>query len=164
MGVHLYFTTEEPVEPAAAAAVREACRHVGRGRPWILCEPPHFYADDAEGGGRLRGGTKLNMIPHPDDLAAAGPIDPEDHDLGALLDALCRWSSEYGITWRLEIDGHKIGWVENGECDPNTRETLDSLAGVAAEVGEANGDEALPRGSLPEAGPALRIWREPEGE
>jgi hypothetical protein len=164
MGVHLYFTTEDPVDAATAAALREACKHVGPGRPWILCEPPHFYADDEEGDGRLRGSTKLCIMPYQEDLAESGPIDPEDHDLGAVLDALCRWSGEYGLTWRLEIEGQKIGWVENGECDPGAREALDSLAGVAAELGESGGLESMDPHNPPDEKPPLRIWREQEEE
>ncbi len=115
MGVVLYFTARGPVPEPAEAAIRAelSSSPLLRWQPWLLCEPPWFYAPEA--GRPLRGRTKLNVLP-----ASAEAVEfverEEPDDIEALVTALCDWSERYGVAWTLDIDGRRQGRIERGRC------------------------------------------------
>ncbi|MDB5313466.1 MAG: hypothetical protein JWO38_7668 [Gemmataceae bacterium] len=163
MGVGLDFRTAGAVSPDVENAVRAELGAVNAGRPWILCEPIHFF--DAENGGILFGGSKLNLHPWPDEFRAAAAEPHDRNDLEALLDALTDWSARFGLTWDLDIDGAPLGRIERGNCPPELTGALQAMADVAAElanfdpmsgefVGEGEPDDADPPDDPP-TGPRL---------
>jgi hypothetical protein len=160
MGICLHYTTAEAVEPDVAEAILADAERVNRDRFWLLCEPVIFYPRTEEG--QLAGRSKLTLLPHPEELAEAGPIVPEDNDLQALVNALCGWSSTYGLTWRLSIEGEAIGDIAEGVCEERIWGAIDAMAGLAQELAELPPDEPLPDRELGSDRPTLRIWREPE--
>ncbi len=157
MGVCLYFTSTAAVDPGADEAIRADLRQSGNGQPWVLCEPPHFYPTDADG--KLRGRTKLNLHPWPDEQAEAANVPAERNDLQELLRFLCASSERHQIAWELSIDDMPLGRIEGGVCDSDVEGTLEALADVSEYLGEEFPDDG-PEG--PPGGSGLRIWPGPE--
>lgn len=161
MGACLHFRSIEPVAPTVEASLRAETLDGQANQPWVLCEPPHLYGRNQDG--QVFGSSKLNLMPDLDELAAATRATVDRHDLDALLDRLCRWSRDHGVTWELDIEGQPLGTIVAGVCDDEVRGALQCLAGLAGEL-------ALPEDvdSEPEPSPVVpdfvgpRLWIPPE--
>src|SRR5262249_7215069 len=128
MGVSLYYRVDGPVSPDINQAVRAEAETVNAAQPWILCEPICFF--DTEDG-ELCGGSKLNLMPHPDELAQLRDHQPERNDLQALLHALADWSTRSGIAWELEINGTPLGRIEPGDGPEGLSAVFERMAELA---------------------------------
>jgi hypothetical protein len=53
-------------------------------------------------------------------------------DAAVILDHLKSWSRNYGINWRLQIEGGDIGTIESGILDPEADSFIDSFREMAA--------------------------------
>jgi hypothetical protein len=164
MGVCLYFTSVEPVDPEVEEALQAEWRSARSEQPWVLCEPPHFYP--LEEDGRLRGGSKLNLHPWADEWEAASRAPVERNDLQELLHRLCDWSARYGVTWELEVEGVTLGRIEDGVCPGDLESALEAFADVGQYLAEEFPHEwPEPReddGDEPPSASGPRLWREPE--
>src|SRR5262249_49126822 len=109
-------------------AVRAEAETLNATQPWILCEPIGFF--DSEDG-ELCGGSKLNLMPHPDELAQLRNHQPERNDLQALLHALADWSTRFGITWELETDAAPLGRIDPGDGPEGLSPVFEGMAELA---------------------------------
>jgi hypothetical protein len=133
VGIHFCFDSAESVAPQVEQAIRKENERMASNRPWVLCEPPEFYATEEDG--RLRGGSKLNLLPDPNEFVEAGQATRERTDLEDLLDLLSRWSRLHGITWELTIEGQPIGIIQNGSCDQAILEAIAAMARLGEDHG-----------------------------
>jgi hypothetical protein len=100
-------------------------------QPWLLCEPPHFLPYEADG--RLRGRTKLNLHPSPDELAEALAVEAERNDLQELIHRLCECSSRHSLTWELRVEDDRLGSIRDGVAEAGVRravEVMEEMAGL----------------------------------
>jgi hypothetical protein len=95
----------------------------------------------------LKGRTKLNVSPLPEEAAAFEEGEPDD--LQAIVAALCDWSEHYGVSWVLDIDGRRQGRIEQGRCGwclrRRLRDTSEWLKRKMAEAGRAEQAAAADR-------------------
>jgi hypothetical protein len=131
MGTCLYFRTAGPVAAEVEQAIRDELPQANRGAQWIHCEPIAFFSDTEDG--RLTGFSKLNFHPHPDEAAEALRPPAARGDLPTLLDRLADWSDRYRLTWELDVEGHPLGRIADGNLDPGLIEAFEALAAVADE-------------------------------
>lgn len=134
MGVCLYFRTAESVPADVAEAIRNELARTNRSARWIYCEPLDLDQDAADG--RLTGRTKLNLHPWPDEYTTAMREPAERGDFQTVLDALADWSGRYQLTWEVGVEGHPLGRVAGGECDPGLAEALEAMTAVADELAQ----------------------------
>lgn len=135
MGFSIAYRSTRSVSPAEAAAINQKAEAACQGRTWLSCEPPlGFHADD---NGRLRGHSKPNFQPHPDDVAAAARESLPDGTARDLLDVLCRLSREHAIDWEISHDysDGPIGLIRDGQCDDEVLSQILAFADLAAELG-----------------------------
>ncbi len=161
MGVSLHFTSVEPVDLEVEEAIQREWELYRSDRRWVLCEPPHFYPTEPDG--RLRGASKLNLHPWADEWETASQIPVERNDLQELLRLLCAWSSQFSLSWELEVEGMPFGWIEEGTPSQDLEAALEAFAEVgqylAEEFPHISPDESSKE---PPTGFGLRIWPEPE--
>lgn len=146
MGVGLYYRAVGPVAPDVAQAVRAESASVGRGQPWVLCEPPHFF--DAEDG-ELVGGSKLNLMPHPEELADLRANLPERSDLRVIFHSLTDWATRFGLTWELDVDDAHLCRIEPGDDPDQHAELYGGLAEFAFGLDELDPESGGGRDSDP---------------
>jgi hypothetical protein len=171
VGVRLCFRTADPTPDEVGGAILSELDQANRGTRWILCEPIGFHPEPDVGG--LSGSTKLNLQPWPDEHAEAMREPAERGDFQTLLDRLADWSDRFRLTWELEVEGHFLGRIVDGACDPGLTESLEALTAVADELasfdpltGEPTGGELFEgAGGVepPEEGFQPRLFR-PDGE
>lgn len=128
MGVGLYYRAANTVPPDVVQAILAEAKTVNPGQPWVLCEPIHFFGLD---GNDLVGGSKLNLMPHPEELDELRDNPPERDDLQALLHALADWSTRFGVTWELDIDGTPLGAIEPGDGPGSLAGVFEGMAELA---------------------------------
>lgn len=164
MGVSLYYTSLQPVPKKVEEAIRAELRQYQRKQPWLLCEPPGLY--DTEEDSRLRGGSKLNLHPWADEMEAAAASHPKRNDIQELVRLLCEWSERYGITWLLDIDGDRLGRIEDGVCQGDLLGRLEAIADLAMFLGQEYPRHYPDRRGTDDSGPptshGLRIWPGPK--
>jgi hypothetical protein len=164
MGVRLYYTSLRAVPEEIDQAVRAELDQYSREQPWLLCEPPMLY--ETEKDGKLRGGSKLNIHPWADEMEKAAASQPERNDIQELLRLLCDWSDRYGISWRLDIDGDRLGKIEGGVCRGDLLGKLEAIAGLSMFLGEEHPARhpGPTKRDRPEPPPSqgLRIWPGPD--
>jgi hypothetical protein len=127
MGFSIHYRSTQRVDPAKAQAVERAATELCRGRSWLKCEPVYLMPDE---DGHLRGSSKPNFLPHPDDAAAAAGSGLPDGTTRDMLEILCRLSREYGIDWEIghdQSDG-PIGYVRGGVSDEVVEAQVEAFA------------------------------------
>jgi hypothetical protein len=127
MGFSIHYRSTEPVAPAVAEVVARAATELCRGRSWLKCEPVYLMPDE---DGHLRGHSKPNFLPHPDDAAAAAISGLPDGTTRDMLDILCRLSREHGIDWEIGHDHSDgpIGYVRGGVSDEEVEAQVEAFA------------------------------------
>jgi hypothetical protein len=131
MGISLYFTTTRDVTETEADAIRTAATRACAGRTWLSAEPVHFFPGLP--GGKLVGGSKPNVSPHPDDRRAADAAGLPDGGPPDVIDVLCQLSRNHSVDWQLSHDFGEMGTIRGGVADPGVRET----AGAFGDLGGA---------------------------
>ena len=137
MGFAVGYITTETLTPDQQSAIQQSLSTLTTGRTWLSCEPPLLTNVD----GQLRGSSKPNFSPHPDDVASAESENLPDGTLNDLLDALCAVSKDHKIDWEISHDhsGGPIGYIRQGTCDETVREQCASFS----EIGDIIGDLGL---------------------
>ena len=134
MGVTLGYRTTEPVAEEVRAKILDEAYELVPPRGWWWAESLSFLDPDEEEDRTLAGVSKISW---PGYTIAAGEfveIDDADDELMAYLDTrfiveqLCRWSREHGLTWVVDCVGEELGTVQGGECDEDLQEALDGFA------------------------------------
>jgi hypothetical protein len=156
MGVCLYFTSAEAVDPQVEQAICADAEGGSRDQPWVLCEPPHFYP--IEDDGRLRGGSKLNLHPHPDEFAEAEEVEVMRNDLQELIHRLCEWSWRHSLTWELTVEGDRIGVIREGICEEGVMGAVEVMAEMAEELGRMSPDKLFGSGDAASGDTPSRPW------
>lgn len=136
----LVFESTVPVGAAELEGILAAASELCAVQPWVYCEPilPAVIED-----GRLRGWTRLNLVPWPEDVETAAAA--EQHDLAALLEAVSEWSRDYGIDWIVRLDENAVGEIHGGICDPGVQETFDALIALTLDEFAAPGHRGKSR-------------------
>jgi len=129
MGVPLDYRTTEPVNPDVRARILVEAKEINqeRGNDW-WAEGLLLYED----AGRLVGSTKLFLIGYGSANDFVEVDGYEDsfmacRDAKFILDQLCRWSLEFGLTWSLDVVD-PIGSISDGKYSPEVREFLRASA------------------------------------
>lgn len=140
MGFTISYRSTRPVTPAEAEEIRRANRAAIQGRTWLSCEPVLFSLDEEE---RLRGSSKPNFRPHPDDVASAAREGLPDGTARDMLDVLCRLSRDHGIDWEIRHDysDGPVGFIQDGECDADVLAQIETFAELAEELGNLSEEE-----------------------
>jgi hypothetical protein len=139
MGFTVYYRSTRPVGSPVADTIRQAAQTANAGRTWLGCEPVHFFPGDD--GGHLRGGSKPNFQPHPEDAASAAREGLPDGTPRDMLDVLCQLSREYGVDWELSHDyDPAIGFIRGGVCDEGAMAQIEAFADLGDALGELDFD------------------------
>ena len=129
MGTSIYYRSLRTVSETERSSIEAAAKVAQEARSWLGCEPVHFHLDD---GGSLKGGSKPNFSPDPEDAAAAGEGGLPDGSVLDLIEVLRNLSSQYGIDWEITFDeGPPIGYIRAGRCDPELIAGAEQLVQVA---------------------------------
>ncbi|MFO0812682.1 MAG: hypothetical protein U0796_05660 [Gemmatales bacterium] len=135
MGFTVYYRTTQPVAPAKAEAIRQAATITNAGRTWLSCEPVVFFTSTSEG--HLRGGSKPNFQPDPEDAASAARSGQLDGTTRDMLEVLCQLSRDHGVDWALSHDHDPhIGYIRAGICDEKVMEQIEAFADLGDILGE----------------------------
>jgi len=120
----------------------------------LSCEPVHFFEGESSDSGRLFGGSKMNFLPHPDDIKAAASEGYPDGDARDLFDVLCLLSREYGIDWEIGHDHvpGPVGYIRDGVCDAGLIDRAQALVDLTDiideyERGDTSGEEGEDEGT-----------------
>jgi len=136
MGFTVYYRSTEPVAQEERDAIQKAASAANRARTWLSCEPVHFFADSEDG--HLLGGSKPNIMPHPNDVAAAAQVDLPDGTTRDMLEILCQLSRDHAVNWEIshdESDG-PVGYILAGVCDEEVSVQIGALAHMGDILGE----------------------------
>ncbi len=176
MGFTIYYRSTRPIESEREQAIRQAADEINHDRSWLSCEPVDFFA--VADHGRLVGGSKTGVRPHPDDVAAAASEGLPDGTVQDLLSALCDISATYEVDWEFRHDHSPgpIGFIRRGKADDRLIVQIkalgdlgDAFAGMMDEFGIEMGelatiddsqDSELDNTSADDAPPTLRLWTE----
>lgn len=117
-----------------------------RGRTWLSCEPVSFFSilhNGPDPDGILRGFSKPNFFPHPDDASSAQAEGLPDGTLRDVLDILCELSARFDIDWEISHDySHgPVGYIRGGVCDEDVREQCEAFAELPDVLSNEFGDE-----------------------
>ncbi len=119
MSVSLHYATKKPVGVELKQRIHAEARAIER--DWVA-ESILFY-DRVDAAGPLTGDTKL-FTPDPADAPRAG------EDARVIVDRLCAWSEEHGLTWSLNMAGADIGEIADGRADPKIMTVIEGLIGM----------------------------------
>jgi hypothetical protein len=146
MGFSIRYRSRQPIRAAEVSAIKRTAEEACEGRTWLSCEPPVDFSIDDEDG-HLRGFSKPNFHPHPDDAASAAQEGLLDGTVRDLLDVLCRLSREHGIDWEISHDYSEgpIGFIRAGMCDVDVQTQVEILADIAEELDSLSDDEFFGR-------------------
>ncbi|WP_199186902.1 hypothetical protein [Blastopirellula marina] len=139
MSFTVYYRSTEPVSDALSIRLTDAAAAICRERDWLSCEPISFFETT---DGHLKGGSKPNFSPHPNDVDSFKSQSLPDGTMLDALDVLCELSRKHKVNWEFSHDHDEgpIGFIIKGECDQNLLaqvEALDQLATMIADVGNA---------------------------
>ncbi|MCC9607933.1 hypothetical protein LOC68_02605 [Blastopirellula sp. JC732] len=126
MGFTVYYRTTKPVSNELSSQISSAADALCRQRQWLSCEPIRFFAKT---DGHMKGGSKPNFSPHPDDVAAFEAIDRPDGTMLDALEVLCEISRRHAVDWEFSHDHDEgpIGFIISGECDENLLAQVEAL-------------------------------------
>jgi len=123
MGVSLSYWATSRVPDTVASAIKAEAARVNATRDW-WCEPLVFF-DWPETGSNLAGDTKplfAGLYGRPGNYVE---VDHDDNqfmagrDFQFIIDQLCNWSRDYGVSWRLSFADADLGVIENGRANPS---------------------------------------------
>jgi hypothetical protein len=131
MGFSVYYRSVRPVTSAKAAAIQRAADELCRGHTWLSCEPVGLVLEE---DGHLRGHSKPNFQPDPDDAASAAREGLPDGSTRDLLDILCALSGEHRVDWEISHDHSDgpVGYIRDGMCD----DRVTSQVGALGDLGD----------------------------
>ncbi len=158
MGLCLYYTTPEIVQPAVRQAIERDARRLNRKQPWTLCEPILFLSPGRDAC--LTGCNKLNLFPSPEEVARSAPPGTDQNDFQVLLKQLCRWSRRHGITWEVTFEDELLGVIAAGQCGEELRQRMEGFGSLGEVLGNLSA-ETGEQGQEP-SGPSLRLWPGPD--
>lgn len=140
MGFSVRYRSTQPVAPADNDTIRKSAAVANEVRTWLSCEPVHFHPDE---DGYLIGFSKPNIMPHPDDAAAAASEGLPDGTTRDMLDILCRLSREHGVDWEISHDysDGPVGYIRAGVCDPEVLSQIEALADLGDILDDLGLDE-----------------------
>lgn len=139
MSMSIYYTSTRSLPPEEADAVRGAATAANRGRSWLSSEPVHFFP--ALRDGKLAGGSKPNLGPHPDDAKSAASSGLTDGAPRHVVEILSQLSREHSVDWELSHDFGSLGFIRAGVPDAGLIDQVDALAGLGDALGELDGEE-----------------------
>jgi hypothetical protein len=123
MGVSLSYWATSRVPDAVASAIKADAARVNGTRDW-WCEPLCFF-DWPQSGSNLAGNTKPAYALFYGGSENLVEIDHDDNqfmarrDFQFIIDQLCKWSREYGVSWQLHFADGDLGVIENGQPNPS---------------------------------------------
>lgn len=134
MGFAVGYSTTEQISPGLQKEINNANNELTKGRYWLSCEPPHFR--DYDGDGILRGASKPNFTPHPDDVAAFRAENLPDGTLMNLIEVLCELSRRFDIEWEIDHDHSEgpVGFIRKGVCDDEVLVQCEAFTLMAKEL------------------------------
>jgi hypothetical protein len=141
MGFSISYEATERISPALQKEIAAAADELTNGRTWLSCEPVGFWAvahGSPDANGILRGASKPNFFPHPDDVAAAQAEGLPDGTVNDMLEVLCQLSAQFDVVWEIshdESDG-PIGYIRQGKCDDQVREQCDAISDMTGGIDE----------------------------
>ncbi|WP_186767524.1 hypothetical protein [Blastopirellula retiformator] len=126
MGFTVYYRTTKPISDELSSQLNCAADAICREREWLSCEPISFF-DRTDG--HLKGGSKPNFSPHPDDVAAFEKVDRPDGTMLDALEVLCELSRRHEVDWEFshDHDDGPVGYIVSGECDENLLAQIEAL-------------------------------------
>lgn len=157
MGISLYYTTQDAVEPALRKVIERDARRANAQQPWLLCDPISFSPNGV--GQRLAGSSELHLgeVSHPE----------KENDLIFLVHQLCRWSEEHDVSWELRLEDEPVGIIEDGDMSCESWSRIEGYAGLGDMVSELErrgpAAEPAPKPAKGKADrPMLRIYNPDE--
>lgn len=153
MGFKIYYRSTRRVSSARARAILKAAESLNEGRTWLSCEPVYFYKEREDE--RLLGGSKPNLLPHPDDVAAAARSSLPDGTVRDMIEILCSLSRDHGVDWEIRADSDPgpAGFIRGGVCDEPVLALAEGFAEICGSLGDI---PEGPGGLTPGAGPPGR--------
>jgi hypothetical protein len=132
MSASIYYRSLRTVSDTERATIEAAARTAEAARTWQSCEPVNFFLSN---DGHLKGGSKPNFAPDPEDSAAAGDSGLTDGSVLDLIEVLSSLSREYNVDWEITFEeGPPIGYIRAGHCDPDVIAGAQQLVQVAQMV------------------------------
>ena len=130
MSTSLDYSTADPVTPQAKQALNTEAQQLAQARVW-WAESLNFF--DAEGDGRLCGGTKIFLIGYETGDGEYVEVDPDEDSLMAyqescfILDRLAEWSRKHNLAWNIDCAGEPIGTISNGQWDAKLQDYMAAM-------------------------------------
>jgi len=129
MGISIYYRTLRAVSDEERTTIEAAATSANAGKEWLNCEPVHFFPGE---GGYLRGGSKLNLTPHDEDVATAAESGLPVGDMPSLIQVLSQLSRDHHFDWEVVFDqGPPIGFIRNGHCDQEVLRAAEQVSEAA---------------------------------
>jgi hypothetical protein len=129
MSASIYYRSLRTVSDTERGTIEAAVRTAEAARTWLSCEPVNFFPSDDS---HLRGGSKPNFAPDPQDSAAAGKSGLPDGSVLDLIEVLSSLSREYSVDWEITFEeGPPVGYIRAGHCDPEVIAGAEQLVQVA---------------------------------
>ena len=129
MGFSMHFRSTRPVDPSELDAIKRTAATANDRWAWTACEPVHFYPIEEDG--HLLGGCKVNLQPHPDDVASAASEGLSGGTCRDAISVLCQLSREHQVDWALSHDYEpELGFIRGGVCDERALGQIEALADV----------------------------------
>lgn len=131
MSVSMSYVTRESVPEDVKKSIQSEAQKLDSGHDW-WCESICFF-DNPRFPDRLCGDTKLFLMGYTTDTGDYIDVDVDEDNLMAasdalfIIDHLCRWSKEHGISWDVIVEGEKIGTIENGEAGKYLKEYFEEM-------------------------------------
>jgi hypothetical protein len=148
MGFTVSYRSTQPVAKTVQDAIRQAAHAANKGRTWLSCEPVCFFRSE---DGYLEGGSKPNLMPHPDDVASAAQEGLPDGTARDMLDILCRLSSDHGVDWEIRHDHSEgpVGYIRGGVCDDEVLGQIEAFADLGDILANLTDDMTDEAGEFP---------------
>lgn len=122
MGVSLDYVSRTAVAADVSTAVHTDAERLSGARNWTTSEPIHFF-DHPDFQGKLWGCSKYGFF-DPISTDEEEAAQSSTGDLEFIVEQLCRWSREYGVTWEVSSMGEHLCSISAGQCDPSIESFL----------------------------------------
>jgi len=116
MGFTVYYRSTTPQAESRSEEFKRLADQLCSGRTWLSCEPVSFFGLHE---GHILGGSKPNILPRADEVAAANSEGLPDGTIRDAIDVLCQISKTCQVDWQINHDesSEPVGYIQNGTAD-----------------------------------------------
>ena len=129
MSTSLSYVSDAPVSADVRSSITSHIESASADYEW-WCEPIHFF-DRPDLPDHATGDTKLFLLlddPSADSFMAHA-------DATKIVELLSSASREFGVNWKLSLEGAPVGNIVDGKPDSDASDSLDGLLEICTMMG-----------------------------